>query len=97
AKAGSARSTSCAIRTSSSGSPALYPCGGKARGVMFLLYLIASLLLAALLVYAGVRKLSHDPDVVASYARVGVPEARLDLLAAVLFAGAAGVLAGIIV
>jgi len=64
---------------------------------MSALYLLASLLLAALLVYAGVRKLSHRADVVASYARVGVPEGRLNLLAAVLFAGAAGLLAGIII
>lgn len=64
---------------------------------MFALDLFASLLLAALLVHAGIRKLSHRADVVASYVRVGVPEDRLDLLATVLLAGAAGVLAGIVI
>jgi hypothetical protein len=54
-----------------------------------------SALLAALLVYAAVRKRTHDPEVVESYARTGVPEDRLDLLALVLFAGAAGLLIGI--
>src|SRR5690606_16274285 len=67
------------------------------RYVMFPAYLLVSLLLAALLVYAGVRKLSHRPAVVASYAKVGVPEERLNLLAAVLFAGAAGLVAGVFI
>ena len=61
---------------------------------MALAYPLVSLLLGALLVYAGIRKLSHRPEVVASYARVGVPENRLNILAIVLFAGAAGVVAG---
>jgi hypothetical protein len=56
---------------------------------------ILSVLLAALLAYSAVRKLSHDPDVVRSYTRAGVPEERLDQLALVLFAGAAGLLAGL--
>jgi hypothetical protein len=54
-----------------------------------------SALLAVLLAYAAIRKRSHDPEVVESYARTGVPEDRLDLLSLVLFAGAAGLLAGI--
>jgi hypothetical protein len=58
--------------------------------------LILSLVLAALLAFAAVRKLSHRPEVVESYARVGVPEERLDLLATVLLAGAAGLLIGLL-
>jgi xanthine/uracil/vitamin C permease (AzgA family) len=54
-----------------------------------------SVLLAAVLVFAALRKLSHRPAVVASYARVGVPEDRLDLLAWILLAGAAGLVAGL--
>jgi hypothetical protein len=62
---------------------------------MFLATVIVAALLAALMSYAAVRKLSHRSEVVASYARVGVPEARLDLLAVTLLAGAAGVLVGL--
>jgi hypothetical protein len=64
---------------------------------MYLAYIAVSLTLAALLCYAALRKLSRRPDVVASYARVGVPERRLGLLATVLLAGAAGLLTGIFV
>jgi hypothetical protein len=54
-----------------------------------------SLALAALLGFAALRKLSHRPQVVASYARVGVPEGRLDVLAAILLAGTAGLVLGL--
>jgi xanthine/uracil/vitamin C permease (AzgA family) len=57
--------------------------------------MVVSILLAALLVFAAVRKLSHRPDVVATYTRVGVPEERLNLLAWILLAGAAGLIAGL--
>lgn len=57
--------------------------------------MIVSVVLAAMLVATAVRKLGHAPDVVATYTRVGVPEARLNLLAAVLVAGAAGLVAGL--
>ena len=57
--------------------------------------MVISALLAALLVFAAARKLSHRPEVVATYTRVGVPEDRLDLLAWILIAGAAGLLAGL--
>lgn len=63
---------------------------------MFAIYLVVSSLLAGLLVFAAVRKLSHRPEVVASYARVGVPDERLDLLALVLLAGATGLLIGVV-
>lgn len=62
---------------------------------MFAATIALSLMLAALISYAAARKLSHRPEVVAEYARVGVPEARLDLLAFLLLAGAAGLVAGL--
>lgn len=55
-----------------------------------------SAVLAVLLSAAAVRKLTHSPAVVASYRRAGVPEERLNLLAVILLAGAAGLLAGIV-
>lgn len=60
-------------------------------------YVVVALLLAALLIFAATRKLSHRPDVVASYARVGVPAQRLNVLAMLLIAAAAGLVAGIVV
>ena len=62
---------------------------------MFAATVLVSTLLALLMSYAAVRKLSHRPEVVASYVRVGVPEERLDLLAGTLLAGAAGLLVGL--
>jgi hypothetical protein len=62
---------------------------------MFAAAAAVSALLAALLVYSAARKLTHSDDVVRSYARAGVPEHRLDTLAAILFAGAAGLLVGL--
>jgi hypothetical protein len=56
---------------------------------------LASSLLAAAIGYAAVRKLSHRPEVAAAYARAGVPEERLDALAAILLAAAAGLLVGL--
>jgi hypothetical protein len=63
---------------------------------MFAATVVLSALLALLMSYAAVRKLSHRPEVVATYTRVGVPEERLDLLAATLLAGAAGLLIGLV-
>jgi DoxX-like family len=57
--------------------------------------MVVSLLLAGLLVFTAVRKLSHRPEVVATYTRVGVPENRLDQLAWILLAGATGLIAGL--
>jgi uncharacterized membrane protein YbjE (DUF340 family) len=57
---------------------------------------VVSALLATLMAYAAVRKLSHRPDVVEAYAQVGVSEERLNLLAVVLLAGAAGLLVGLL-
>ena len=56
---------------------------------------VVSVLLAAALSYSALRKLSHRPEVVHTYLRAGVPEDRLDQLAIVLLAGAAGLLLGL--
>jgi DoxX-like family len=56
---------------------------------------VVPVLLAAVLVFAAVRKLTHREDVVATYARVGVPEERLKQLAFILLLGAAGLLLGL--
>ena len=52
-------------------------------------------LLALALAFAAVRKLSHRPDVVATYTRVGVPEERLNLLATILLVAVVGLIAGL--
>jgi DoxX-like family len=57
---------------------------------------IVSVLLAALLTFAAARKLSHRESVVQTYVRVGVPEDKLDYLAMILLAGAAGLLLGLL-
>jgi hypothetical protein len=62
---------------------------------MFVACVLTSILLAALMTFAAVRKLGHREEVVATYTRVGVPEDKLDYLAFVLLAGAAGLLAGL--
>jgi len=62
---------------------------------LFAATVAVSALLATLMSYAAVRKLTHRPEVVATYARVGVPEERLNLLAATLMTGAAGLLLGL--
>jgi hypothetical protein len=56
---------------------------------------IVSLLLALALTFSALRKLSHHPEVVQTYVRVGVPEERLNYLAMLLLAGAAGLVAGL--
>lgn len=57
---------------------------------------IVSLLLAALVVFAAARKLGHREPVVRSYLRVGVPEDKINYLAAILLTGAAGLIAGLL-
>ena len=54
-----------------------------------------SLVLAVLLLVTAIRKLTHAPGVVETYRRVGVPEERLNLLALILMAGAAGLVVGL--
>jgi hypothetical protein len=55
-----------------------------------------SLLLAALLALTAARKLSHKPEIVQTYVRVGVPEDKLNYLAFILVAGATGLLLGLL-
>ena len=62
---------------------------------MFVATVIVSSTLAAAMAFAAVRKLSHRPEVVQTYIRVGVPEDRLDYLAMILLAGAAGLILGL--
>lgn len=57
---------------------------------------VVSLLLAALAVFAAARKLSHRDPVVRDYLRVGVPPDKLNYLAFILLAGAAGLIAGLL-
>lgn len=57
--------------------------------------IVISIVLATLLSAAAIRKLSHTPEVVASYRRAGVPEDKLTLLALILLAGAGGLIAGL--
>lgn len=56
---------------------------------------LLTVLLAVILLWSAVLKLSHRPGVVASYARVGVPERMLNPLALVLLSGAAGLVVGL--
>jgi hypothetical protein len=57
--------------------------------------IVTSALLAAVLALSAIRKLGHQPEVVQTYVRVGVPPDKLDYLAYILLAGAAGLVAGI--
>ncbi|NEW55583.1 DoxX family protein [Nocardia cyriacigeorgica] len=57
--------------------------------------IVLTSLLAAVLIISAALKLSHRPEVVAQYERVGVPKERLDYLAAILLAGAAGLIVGL--
>jgi hypothetical protein len=63
---------------------------------MFIAAAVLSVLVAVLIAYAAIRKLSHRPEVIESYTRVGVPESRLNLLAVTLLAGAGGLLLGLL-
>jgi uncharacterized membrane protein YbjE (DUF340 family) len=62
---------------------------------MFAAAAVVSSLLAAVLAFSAIRKLSHRREVVATYTRVGVPEDKLDYLALILLAGAAGLVVGL--
>jgi hypothetical protein len=61
---------------------------------MYIAAVATSFLLAALVVFAAARKLTHRAEVVDAYARAGVPEDKLNSLALILFAGATGLIAG---
>jgi hypothetical protein len=56
---------------------------------------VLSILLAGILAFSAVRKLSHREEIVRTYTRVGVPADKLDSLAYILLAGAAGLIAGL--
>lgn len=57
---------------------------------------IVSVLLAALLTYSAISKLTHQERIVQTYTRVGVPEDKLDYLAIILLTGAAGLVIGLV-
>lgn len=63
---------------------------------MTVAHVVVAAVLAAVLAFSACLKLSGKPAVVESYARVGVERRRLPLLATVLFAGAAGLLGGLV-
>jgi hypothetical protein len=56
---------------------------------------VTSAFLAALLTFSAIRKLSHQERFVQGYLRVGVPEDKLDYLAVILLAAAAGLVLGL--
>jgi hypothetical protein len=63
--------------------------------LMFVATAAVSVLLAALLAFSAAMKLSHRERVVQGYARVGVPEDKLNWLAVTLLGGAAGLVLGL--
>jgi hypothetical protein len=63
---------------------------------MFIAAAIVSGLLAAGLVVSGRAKLIRDPQVMKTMSAVGVPEDKVWLLAVAEFAGAAGLVAGLL-
>ncbi|ADB54074.1 DoxX family protein [Conexibacter woesei] len=62
---------------------------------MFAATVVLSTLLAVLLTASAASKLARRPQIVASATRVGFPADRLDRLAVILLAGAAGLLLGL--
>lgn len=63
---------------------------------MSLAMAIVTVLLAALLTVSATIKLTRREPYIQGYLRVGVPEERLDHLALLLLAGAAGLLLGLV-
>ncbi|MEU8135868.1 DoxX family protein [Streptodolium elevatio] len=62
---------------------------------MFVATVIVSCVLAAVVALSAGFKLTHNQEIVQQYARLGVPEDRLDQLAVLLLAGAGGLLVGL--
>ena len=62
---------------------------------MFVACTVVTAALAVAVTASAARKLSRAPQVVADYARVGVPEAQLPALAALLLAAGIGLLTGL--
>ncbi|MEU8895119.1 DoxX family protein [Nocardia sp. NPDC048505] len=63
---------------------------------MFIAYTVIAVLLAVVLVVSGRAKLVRDEEVTSTMVRLGVPLRLFPVLAALEFAGAAGLLAGIV-
>ncbi|GAB2678724.1 DoxX family protein [Nocardia goodfellowii] len=62
---------------------------------MFIATVVVSILLAAFLSVSATFKVTRNPQVVASMTKAGVPDSWLNPLAAVLLAGAVGLVAGL--
>jgi hypothetical protein len=62
---------------------------------MVVISIVVSALLAALISYSAILKLTHRPKVVEDYRRAGVPEQWLNPLAALLLTAAAALVIGI--
>jgi DoxX-like family len=62
---------------------------------MFVATVILSILLAAMLTFSAVSKLTRQQAIVESVDRVGFPRDKLDHLAVILLAGAAGLVLGL--
>ncbi|MCF6525791.1 DoxX family protein [Streptomyces sp. JJ36] len=63
---------------------------------MFIAYVVLAVLLSVLLVVSGRAKLVRDQDITETLTRLGVPQRLFPVLAALEFAGALGLLAGIL-
>ncbi|MFE3446973.1 DoxX family protein [Nocardia sp. NPDC059180] len=63
---------------------------------MFIAYIVLAVLLSVVLVVSGRAKLIKDDEVTSTMVRLGVPLSWFPALAALEFAGAAGLLAGIV-
>jgi hypothetical protein len=63
---------------------------------MFVAYIVVAVLLSLLLVASGRAKLVKDEKVTTTMTRLGVPESWFPRLSALEFAGALGLLAGIV-
>ncbi|TQF06591.1 DoxX family protein [Kitasatospora acidiphila] len=62
---------------------------------MFIAYIVVAILLTLVLAGSGRGKLVRDPKIMEGMTKVGVPESWLPRLAALEFAGAIGLIAGI--
>jgi hypothetical protein len=62
---------------------------------MFIATVVVSVVLAAMLTMSAALKFSHRDQVVQTYRAVGVPENKINYLAVILLAGAAGLIVGL--
>ncbi|MEV6278909.1 DoxX family protein [Nocardia sp. NPDC051832] len=62
---------------------------------MFIATVVVSILVAAFLCVSAFLKITRNPQIVTSMSAAGVPDSWLNPLAAVLVAGAAGLVAGL--